>query len=121
MTLLHTKLALSARIAAAASLPSILRRAVVQALRAEMVELSDSLSLAGDWKALGRLLRDCEIELYPHPPVAGDMERALAFSALADDAWNRGTMMRVRVERDALRSQRRRPRVIDAAYTEVAL
>lgn len=86
--------------------------------------MPDSVGTAADWKALGRLLRECSIDLYPRPhmvpPVAGDIHRAMEFSKLADQAWNCGTMMRLRCERDALRAGRRVPRIIDAACVEVA-
>jgi hypothetical protein len=114
---------LAARIAAAAFAHPILRRALVSALYAEMLRAPDAIGTAADWRALSRVLLDCEIELYgrPHmvPPEAGDILRALEFSALSRDAHNRGVMMRLRVERAALRSGRRVPRVIDATCTEV--
>lgn len=125
MTLLNTSArpGIAARIAAALSLHPVLRRATAQALHAEMSRLDDSMGTAADWRALSSLLRECEIELYPRPhmvpPVAGDIDRAMQFGALATDAWNRGTMMRLRVERDAIRRGRRVPRVIDAVCVEV--
>lgn len=115
---------LSARIAAALSLHPILRRAAAQALHAAMLRLPDSIGTAANWRALSSVLLECEIELYPRPhmvpPVAGDIGRALEFSALARDAHNRGVMMRMRCERDALRSGRRVPRVIEAECRVVA-
>lgn len=123
MTIARATLSLSARIAGALSLPSILRRAVALSLHAEMLGLADTMGTAADWRALARLLRECSLELFPRPhmvpPVDGDYDRAFAFGALADDAWNRSTMMRVRIERDALREGRRVPRVIEATCTEV--
>ncbi len=115
---------IAARIAAALRSHPILRRAVAPALHAEMLGLEDSLGTAADWRALSRVLLDCEIELYPCPDmvprVAGDMVRALEFAELSRDAHNRGVMMRLRVERAALRSRKQAPRVIDAVCTEVA-
>lgn len=114
---------LSARIAAASSAHPILRRALVSRLYAEMLLAPDAIGTAADWRALSRVLLDCEIEMYgkPHmvPPVAGDIHRALEFAGLSRDAHNRSVMMRVRVERAALRGGRRVPRVIDATCTEV--
>ena len=122
---LPTASRISARIAAAAASHPILRRALASQLHAEMLGAEDSLSTAADWRALARLLLDCEIGLYPRPhmvpPVAGDMDRALVFSGLGRDAHNRGVMMCVRCERAALRAGRakRVPRVIDAVCVEV--
>lgn len=112
---------LASRIAAASDLHPILRRAVAVQLRAEMAALSDDIGLAADWRALGRLLRSISVELMSlrHGSVE-DFDRGLAFSALADDAHNRSVMMRLRVERAAIRRGRRVPRVIDAVCREVA-
>lgn len=83
-----------------------------------MTLLPDSIGTAADWRALGRLLRACEVDLYATKTVA-DFDRALEFSALSNDAHNKGVLMRVRVERDAIRRGRRVPRIIDAACREV--
>lgn len=120
---LPTARPLSARIAAAVSSHPILRRAIASSLYVEMLAAPDAIGTASDWRALSRLLLDCEIGLYPRPhmvpPVAGDMDRALEFSAMSRDAHNRGAMMRVRCDGAARRSGRRMPRVIDATWTEV--
>ena len=112
------------RIRATFPLSPILRRAVAAALHAELTTAGDSLANASNWKLLASLLHECEVELYPRPhmvpPGAGDLDRALEFSALADDAHSRAVMMRVRCERDALRATRRTHRIIDAVCVEVA-
>lgn len=120
---LPTARPLSARIAAAVSSHPILRRAIASSLYVEMLAAPDAIGTAADWRALSRVLLDCEIELYPKPhmvpSVAGDMGRALEFSALSRDAHNRGVMMRLRCEQAALRAGKRVPRVIDAVCREV--
>lgn len=113
---------ISSRIRAASSAHPILRRALASRLHAEMSELPDSLGLADAWRALGRVLLNCEVELYPRrhatPPQAGDMDRALEFAEMYRDAHNRGVMMRLRCEQQARRT-RRAPRVIEVEGVEV--
>lgn len=110
---------IASRIAAASLSHPILRRAIAAQLHAEMSRMPDDIGLAADWRALGRLLRVISVELMqPRGSVEG-FDRGVAFGALADDAHNRGVMMRVRVERQALRAGRRVPTVIDAVCREV--
>lgn len=111
---------LASRIAAASTDHPILRRARAQALYAEMAAMPDSIGLAADWRALGRLLRSIAVELMQPRASVEEFDRGLAFSALADKAHNNGILMRVRVERDAIRHGRRVPSVIDAVCVEVA-
>ncbi len=106
---------LSARIRAASDSHPILRRALASQLYAEMAKLPDSLGLAADWRAIGRVLIACEVELY-----ADDMDRAREFFALGRDAHNRSVLMGVRCKGAALRAGRRVPRVIEATCVEVA-
>lgn len=119
MTIAPATASLAARIAVAGTLHPILRRAIAAQLHAEMSRLADDIGLAADWRALGRLFRSISVDLMrPHGSVE-DFDRGLAFSVLADDAHNRGVMMRLRVERDAIRRGKRVPRIIDAACVEV--
>jgi hypothetical protein len=107
--------ALAARIAAASTSHPILRRAIAPALYAEMRGLADSLDVADSWRALSKVLTDCEVEL-----ASSDMDRAMDFGELSRKANNYGVLMGVRCKRAALRAGRRVPRIIETACTEVA-